>query len=51
MRHLILSMSIETKNFWNKKLQKLLEESHQEQVDLRHYGFPKNWMDLLAIKI
>ena len=34
-----------------KKIQKLLEESHQEQVDLRHYGFPKNWMDLLAIKI
>lgn len=51
MRHLILSMSVETQNFWNKKLQKFLEESHQEQVDLRYYGFPKNWMDLLAIKI
>ncbi|MBF0777434.1 Abi family protein [Streptococcus cuniculi] len=39
MRHTVMSMSKESKLFWNNKLQKLLEESCRYQVDLVHYGF------------
>lgn len=51
MRHLVMSMSKESQDFWNSKLQQLLKESDRYQIDLKHYGFSENWTDLLKIEL
>ncbi|KXT84527.1 Abortive infection bacteriophage resistance protein [Streptococcus sp. DD11] len=50
MKHIVSAMSSETQKFWQKKLDKLKEESRIKEVELEYYGFPMDWYDLLKIQ-